>query len=370
MLTIINFDILPRNTNLSMWSKVHIQDELMHHNVNFIDFNVLDYINFNDANESLLNYVKKNKVDLIFTMSNEDVLYIDTIVELKKYGIPTCLFCATNVVTPYEHKYCCKYFDLVWLTDRSTKEYFKNWGANIIIQPYAANPYLKTQQSKEICGISFVGSPYGSRVDIINRLTASSINVYVYNKNINKQYIEIKDFNNKKMIKKYAKIFLQYLYYPNNRKVIASKFKALVSKNYHLKYNSYLHSIEPCKPENVYCEHAKYALSLSSTALGNTGFLKKPVNMLNLRAFEIPMAYGIEFCRYIDEINEYFDDGKEIILYKDNEEMIDKAKYYICDKNVDIRKKIRYAARTRAENDHTWWKRFKKVFFELGIKYE
>ena len=65
----------------------------------------------------------------------------------------------------------------------------------------------------------------------------------------------------------------------------------------------------------------------------------------------------------------FFKDGQEAILYHDNTELIDKAKYYLQRAKEDEIRRMKEAARYRSENEHTWWCRFTKVFDALGLKY-
>lgn len=79
--------------------------------------------------------------------------------------------------------------------------------------------------------------------------------------------------------------------------------------------------------------YSNYALALNVTELRNTYLLKNPIYKLHLRTFEIPMCGGIEFTTYNDELASYFEEGKEIVFYKSKEEMIDKVRFYLSEKN-------------------------------------
>jgi spore maturation protein CgeB len=79
------------------------------------------------------------------------------------------------------------------------------------------------------------------------------------------------------------------------------------------------------------------------------------------------MSGGLELTSYTSELSNYFEDGKEIVLYKTNEEMIDKAKFYLDSKNHLVVKKLKANARYRAENEHTWTNRFSKIFENLSL---
>ena len=113
-----------------------------------------------------------------------------------------------------------------------------------------------------------------------------------------------------------------------------------------------------------------YALSLSISEARNTGILKRPVHVLHLRNFEIPMAGGLQICAYFDDMAECFDEDREIIFYRNELELIDKINFYLSPKQISLRQKIKKMARWRAENEHTWFCRFQKVFDNLGLKYD
>ena len=106
----------------------------------------------------------------------------------------------------------------------------------------------------------------------------------------------------------------------------------------------------------------QYALSLSISEARNTGVLKKPVRILHLRNFEIPMGRGLQFCQYFDDVAECFEEDKEIIFYRTAEEAVDKARFYMQEAQASTRMHIKLAARLRAEAEHTWYCRFKKAF--------
>ena len=143
--------------------------------------------------------------------------------------------------------------------------------------------------------------------------------------------------------------------------------RVLKRRSEDLKENEHLHFLPSIPVEELSIPYSSYALSLASTSNGHTDVLKNPLKIINLRNFEIPMSGGIEFCRYNPELAEYFEDGKEIIFYHTDEEMIDKAKYYTEKAADEEIFRIKRSARKRAECDHTWMRRFAVAFDTLGL---
>lgn len=352
-------------TAMYEWCRVHIIDELEHHDCKVKTLNPVEYSSLDEANDALKKEISKKKYDLFITPHNENILYIDSLNQIKKNGIPTLLMCCDNLVVPFVHFKIAPLFDLVWLTSIETQYMFDKIGCNSIFLPYAANPLLKRSE-EAVAGIGFVGTPYGSRANTINRLTAAGIPVYCHSKK-NGTGKEIRPLNKDTMTK--GKIIRSFMSFPQGRKIIQGAIANKLHKESKIIENAFFHLQLSVNPSDLYMMYPKYSLALSSTAARNTGVLKKPLNIINLRAFEIPMSGGVQFCQYSDEIASYFEDGKEIILFNNFDDMVDKARYYLKPENKPIRDSIRKAARYKAENNHTWWHRFVKVFDQLGIPY-
>lgn len=367
-------------SNMQNWGSVHIQNELAHHNVEIVYFNEFDYSDIEESNIELLKHINENHYNVFISPYNEKHVYLDTILKIKSCGVATVLQLYDNLVIPFEHKQCCKYYDLVWCMYKETLHLFKEWCKDshntVIFAPYAANPFININNCEEINGVGFIGSPYGGRANRINTLTNNKINTYVYCKSISKKSVrninadlldEIICFKNKLFSNIYS--FTNYIQYENSRKILIGKIKNMFNKSSMLQENQYIHFLESCKPIDVYTENHRYALSLSFTSFRNTAVLKNPLRSINLRGFEIPMSYSVYFSEYCDELAEYFEENKEVIFWRNNEEMIDKVKFYLKDAQKGFRDKIRLAARKKAEAYHTWWERYKKIFSCLNIKY-
>jgi len=351
---------------MDKWQRYHIFDELEKHGCNITIYNPLNYEDIDMANENLTTYLNKKRFDLFMTPHGSKDLFVDTLLRIKQKNIPTLLICFDNLIAPFNHHDIAKYFNLVWLTSRETDRMFKCWGANTLINPYAANPYyFKPNYKNEIERIAFIGTPYGSRVNMINLLLENEIDVSLYSKSTNRSNIK----RDRKTIKEYIYPIYNLMRFSAGRRVIIGALKQKINGYKELnRCSGNLQQFLPVGLENLSTLYSNYALSLSSTAARNTGVLKQPVDIVNLRSFEIPMCGGLQICSYSEEISEYFEEDKEIVLYKSKGEFIDKAMFYLKPENHDIRMRMKIAARKRAVNDHTWFNRFKKVFDCFGLK--
>lgn len=245
---------------------------------------------------------------------------------------------------------------------------FINWGAKVIFNPYAANPfYFKAINVDEKNRIDFIGSPYGSRINTMNDLIKNEVCVSLFSDITSKK---ITPDICKRKFSELKNTTFDLMRFPIGRQIIFGAIKQKMIGNTQLNFDSNYLELQTSVPSEKFNEiYSGYALSLASTAARNTGILEKPINVVNLRSFEIPMCGGLQFCLYFDELAEYFEEDKEIIFYRSNCEMIEKAKFYLRPEKEALRMCIKQSARKRAENEHTWFIRFQVVFDYLGLKY-
>lgn len=364
----------PEQSNPMMqWQRVHIFDELSHYGIEFEVFNPLLFAGINEANETLLKLVKAGKYDLFLSnLCNDHHIYASSIEEIKKIGIPTLCFRSDNLTMPYNDKDLAKLYDLVWLTSKETQYLYKKWGARTMFAPYAANPFVyQYKKGAIIRKACFIGSPYGSRAKMINAISQNGYYVDLYYGR-KKQIPSSLNNNAEKCQLWHSPLWQSYLYrikYGVGRKLLYGAFLNSFKGGHDLEKNSYI-ALYPSVPFDEMIQlYSNYSLALSFTSTENTDVLNNPVGRTFLRTFEIPMSGGIQICRYFDELNDYFDDGKEIIMYKTNEELIDKVRYIMnnaTDAEIICMKK---AARKRSESEHSWMNRFKIAFDYLGLKY-
>ena len=342
-------------------------DELGRHDINIEVVNPLNFDSVEAANEGLLKQLSTKQYDLFMTPFNEEDLFVDTLKQIKATGVPTVLICFDNLKIPFFHKNIAPLFDLVWLTSVETEYLFKRWGANTIFLPYAANPYYLRagRVDDEVERVGFIGTPHGSRINRINLLVQNGIPTTVHTKttNVSQSLMEAS-------AQSYAKAIADDLKYPIGWKLAMGAVKNKFSHRALEVSNPNLAICEVVPFEELAAANARYALQLSFTEANSTGLLKNPVDIVNLRNFEIPMSGGIQFARFSPELASYYEDGKEIVLYRSEEEMIDKAKFYLRPDQAENRARIRQAARARSESEHTWYCRFSKIFDRLGLQYE
>lgn len=81
---------------------------------------------------------------------------------------------------------------------------------------------------------------------------------------------------------------------------------------------------------------------------------------VNQRFFEIAGCGGFQICEYRDEIKEFFEIGKEIITFRDLNELKKQVEHYLA--HPEERRKIAEAAYKRAHKEYTFRKRLEEMF--------
>lgn len=83
------------------------------------------------------------------------------------------------------------------------------------------------------------------------------------------------------------------------------------------------------------------------------------------RHFEIPQAGNLQICTPADDLESYFEDGKEIVIAGSVGDLIDKIKYYL--NNEGEREVIAREGHNRMLRHHQWHHRLEAMFKEVGV---
>lgn len=109
---------------------------------------------------------------------------------------------------------------------------------------------------------------------------------------------------------------------------------------------------------------ARFLLS-SPRALVNRIRSPKSIEQLKARHFEINGCGAFQLSYYVEGLETYYEIGKEIAIYADPNDLLEKVKLYLADN--ELRESIAQAGHRRTLAEHTFAKRFKKVFVRMGL---
>ncbi len=88
---------------------------------------------------------------------------------------------------------------------------------------------------------------------------------------------------------------------------------------------------------------------------------------IHLREFEAPMSGALYCTGYLDELTHFFEPGKEIVTYRNEEELLDRVRYLLS--HPVQAEAIRLAGRRRALAEHTYHHRYLSLFDAIGLDY-
>lgn len=105
-------------------------------------------------------------------------------------------------------------------------------------------------------------------------------------------------------------------------------------------------------------------VSLGFSVLGDTHRTSHPLRQVRLREFEGPMSGAFYLTEWIEELEDLYDVGREIVCYRSHEEMVERCRWYLA--HDAERERVRRAGLERARRDHTWRRRFEGLFAALA----
>lgn len=121
----------------------------------------------------------------------------------------------------------------------------------------------------------------------------------------------------------------------------------------------------PASDEEMIRLYSRGRIVLGFSSCGETHRSGERILQVRLRDFEVPMSGGFYLIEYVEELEEFFDPGKEIVFYRDRHDLLDKIRYYLAHESE--RETIRRAGHRRALRDHTWHRRFEDAFRQMGL---
>ncbi len=366
------------------WHWAHYLDELESAGVRIVDCNPNRILKkagspgenaevLKDLVISLKKKLRGNDSVLFFGAQARDDNLDPSVIELMKgMGIACANICVDGFFEHIHIKEIGKYFDLNWVTHYNALTISK-YGCRVLYMPMAANPkFFSPRSNHKEKAIAFVGSNYGVRSWYLSALEEAGLKIKVRGKGWVKKAGDNENIiKNKNSVNERAKLFLKLFSFYWGRKIVLSGIKKRILNNrYRSKYLSNADVGKELSLSEMVDFYSSCIMSLGIAESHNTFVLKRPLYQYKLRDFECPMIGCAHLVRRCKELEESFEDGKEILFYDSMEECIDKAKFYLNDNREAELLKIGSHARARSEEEHSWSKRFEKLCKAIGIKWK
>jgi spore maturation protein CgeB len=306
----------------------------------------------------------KKPFDLFFAYLMDGMVEPDAIDEIRKSGVLTCNFSCNNAHQFHLVDELAPHFDFNLHSEREACSKFLAIGAKPLWWPLASNPkYFKPLDVPRTIAVSFVGMNYALRAKYIAHLLQHGIDVHAYG--------PAWRFGSRS---KWRSVVRRYLL--AMQALAASSPEAQARASALLAEHDFRRLLSARFPKNMHDPVSDEELiALYSRSNISLGFLEvydqhDPSRVitrhLHLREFEAPMSGALYCTGYIDELAEFFEPDKEVIIYRNEDELLEKVRFYLS--HPDEAERIRVAGRSRALRDHTYQRRFQSLFQELGLE--
>ena len=305
---------------------------------------VMSKVGRDKMNDQLLETTRREKPDLCFFILFEEEIKKDTIAKVSEIAPTFNWFCDDHWRFEIFSKYYAPYFSWVATTDsQAVKKYHKIGYKNVIKTQWACNHFLykpiDLATVYKVYDASFVGQPHGDRKKVIEKIKRAGIEVKCWGEGWPSGRI-----SQDKMLE----IFSQ-------SKINLNLTKSSGVINWKTPLKIFLHK----KGGKIKLAAPKRWLSNLRSILGQRR------EQIKGRNFEIPGCGGFLLTGYADNLEDYYEIGKEIVIYKDTNDLINKIKYYL--EHDEERETIAQAGYRRTLRDHTYEKRFNEIFKIIGL---
>jgi spore maturation protein CgeB len=302
--------------------------------------------------------------DLFFAYLMDGMIDPGVLDEIRKIGVPTCNFSCNNV-----HQFdlvdelSC-HFDYNLYSEKAAHVKFAGIGANALWWPMASNPkYFKPVDLPRTIGVSFVGANYALRARYVRHLLENDVDMHAYGPGW--QWGASSRW--RAPVKRIKFLFMACIGISARAKSHASANLADHDLRCDLaaRFPSNVHP--PVSDDELIALYSKSQICLGFLEVYDQHDASRAVTQhLHLREFEAPMSGALYCTGYTDELAEMFEPDKEVLVYRNQHELLDKVRYYLA--HPQAAERIRQAGRARALRDHTYQKRFQDLFGLIGLK--
>lgn len=321
--------------------------------------------------EEIVREHKAKNIDLFFSYFWSEVCEPETIEQIKSMGIKTMNWYCNGSYQFELVAQLAPYYDWCLVPEKFRLKDYEAVGARPIYCQEAANPAIyKSYDVPRDIDVAFVGQAYGDRPAYIRHLVDNGIDVRVFGYGW-KQLAEADDTpvtQAKRLLRVARKLTtaegwqtvrerLQHTSGIQHKPETSASASPMILPSKII--GGVLSDLEMIKM------YSRAKINLGFSTCGDTHQSTERIMQIRLRDFEVPMSGGFYMVEYMEELEEFFMIDKEIVCYSGPEDLADKIKYYLS--HEDEREAIRQAGYERCQRDHTWQKRFERVFEQIGL---
>lgn len=251
--------------------------------------------------------------------------------------------------------------DLSIFVSKEAEPYFTQNSFKGYYMPFAGLSANLGFNAKKNCNISFIGTSYGPRANYLWRCLQNGLPLKIYGSNWDKNHT----------VRSALRILrLEKQALTNNKSAIDTAYRCLndlimaeINLNYKGVINPPLSDIQ----YNQLISESSIILNIPESRYNHD--FKNPNVLIgaNLRDFEVPTLGSFLLTQENEEIKSLFKENTEIVLFSNEWEMVDKARFYINKPELIL--KIAEAGQNRVKKEHLWEHRFKTFFTYIETNY-
>lgn len=339
----------------------------MGHDILYFDFMTLMNEHGRDwMNRRLLEVAKVEKPDLLFCILFHDELSKNVMKEITENTDTTTLnwFCDDHWRFDDFSGFWAPYFNWVVTTARLAMPKYEKLGyRNVIKSQWACNHFLyrKLDLQSEY-DVTFIGQSHGNRRAVLATIRDAGIKVDEWGTGW-----ESGRLSQKEMIRVFNQSRIN-LNLPN-----ASTFTVKVRSHHKSRiWNLLSHSLEIIPfgvnmkdlGKELFHKQGKIFASTTTRTLSENLLHSYP-EQIKGRNFEIPGCGGFLLTGHAENLEDYYEVGKEVACFEGENDLIDKVMYYL--RHDDERLAIAQAGYERTLHEHTYAHRFDAIFNKMSL---
>lgn len=319
-----------------------------------------------EMNRSLLQKVKEEAPDLMFTVLFKDEIEKSTLNSITRGTETTTVnwFCDDHWRFDNYSRYYAPCFDHVVTTAQSALPKYREMGfKNVIKSQWACNHFLYQRMDLPLeHDMTFIGQPHSDRRQVIAAIRAAGIPAQTWGNGWEGGRVDQAD-----MIRLFNQSRIN-LNLSNSSLPITGSTSPL--QKYGWKAGKILRRLPG---GSAAISSVKMAVDMVGKGTGSPKQISPRSGgtiyreQIKGRNFEVPGCGGFVLTSGVQELDNYFQVGKEVVCYEDTADLIEKAKYFL--RNEEERRAIADAGYKRTLAEHTYLHRFKEIFQEVGLSH-
>lgn len=342
------YDYGKRERGLS-FEHVNFFDSLYNMGNDIIYFDYMDILKKmgrSRMNKLLFEVVRAERPELMFVFLSEYEFEQKTISKISKSEkvITINWFADDHWRFDNYSRYWAPSFNWVVTTDsESFSKYHLAGYENAILSQWACNHFLYSKLDLDYQhDVSFIGQAYRNRRVIVKELERSGINVLTRGQGWKDGRV-----NEQEMIEMV------------NRTRINLNFA-----NASIKYVG--EWMKPIDRFALYTPGFRHLWRKIRSLLPSRLTKSRSIFQIKGRNFEVPGCGGFLLTDYVQGLEEFYQDGREITCYNSIDDLVEKVRFYLA--HDELRRQIALAGYQVTLQKHTYVHRFNRIFQQIGLK--